>query len=216
MEAIILCNEKERAPFFSVLWRLQKGWRWVPLPLRGPSEPFGVVFTLLGVWQFAREPRRMSNVSEEAYKGAKVLRLCPYLGSYGMGGPGFWGLKCKLGGQQFWIVYRLWSADSWITLDGKFLKSSLMDDELADIQPERLIDSESLLGAVVESFEVDQDKALLTLTDREGEFRYVELRSDGSTILPWRGNGEKKVFLEEESLEDGVILSRRANLWTTD
>lgn len=41
----------------------------------------------------------------------------------------------------------------------------------------------------------------------------IELRRDGAKAPPWRGSGERKLFGADESLEDAIILSRRARLW---
>jgi hypothetical protein len=117
MNAVIRCDEEEYAPFFATLWKLPGGWRWIAIPLRGPSEMMALPMTLIGIWRFARKPQRLSDLAEDAFVGARIDRICPNLGSYGMGGPGFWGLRCRHGARSFWIVYRLWSADGWVTID---------------------------------------------------------------------------------------------------
>jgi len=216
MNAIIQCDEEEYAPFFAALWKLPRGWRWIVLPLRGPGEILALPMTLIGIWRFARKPQRLSDLSDSAFAGAKVTRICPYLGSYGMGGPGFWGLRCRLNARSFWIVYRLWSADGWVTIDNHLVESSLIGDEKKHIPLERRIDSACLIGARIVSYEIARDSSTLMLEDREGGVRQIVLRMDGSVVPPWRGNGKKKQFSDGESLEDAVIVTKGGRLWTTD
>lgn len=216
MNAVIQCDEEEYAPFFATLWKFPSGWRWIAIPLRGPGEMMALPMTLIGIWRFARKPQRLSDLAEDTYLGAKVTRICPYLGSYGMGGPGFWGLRCRHGTRSFWIVYRLWSADGWVTINGRFVKSSFIGDESTHIPPEQLIDSDCLMGAKIVSYGIEQDRSILTLEDDGGSMLQIELRVDGSAVPPWRGNGKKKQFSDGESLEDAVIMSKRGRLWTTD
>jgi hypothetical protein len=200
MSAVIKCTEQEYAPFFAFPLRRRGGWRWMPLYLLGPVWPgvLGFLFTLIGIWRFMRTPRRVADMPKDAYCGGIIVETCSGLGSYGQGGPGFFGLKCRNGSKSFWIVFTLWGAAEWLTLDGKPIDSAT-----------------TLHGGSIQSVEFRNDCATITVHGTDSN-HIVELRRDGSTVPRWRGSGAKRTFEEAERLEDAIVMSRRANLWTSD
>ncbi len=199
MDAVIKCTEQEYAPFFAFPMRRRDGWRWMPFYLLGPvwPGPLGFLLTLIGIWRFARTPRRIADLPADAYCGGVVVDTCSGLGSYGQGGPGFFGLQCRKGSDSFWIVFTLWGAVEWLTLDRKPIASA-----------------KTLHGASIQSVEFTDVCATITLHGADSN-HIIELRRDGSTVPPWRGSGGKKTFAAGESLEDAIVMSRRANLWTS-
>lgn len=56
--------------------------------------------------------------------GRNISDVSCYLGSYGMGGPGFFGFKLAKEGRypSEWLVLTLWSADNWLLLNNKWLR----------------------------------------------------------------------------------------------
>lgn len=199
MDAVIKCTEQEYAPFFAFPLRRREGWRWMPFYLLGPvwPGPLGFLLTLIGIWRFARTPKRIADLPEDAYCGGIIVDTCSGLGSYGQGGPGFFGLKCKRGSGSFWIVFPLWGAVEWLTLDGKLIDSA-----------------KALHGGSIQSIGFADDRATITIRGTDSS-HVIELRRDGSTVPPWRGSGKKRSFGAGESLEDAIVMSRRANLWTS-
>ena len=217
MNAVIKCIEEEYAPFFAYPTRRHNGWRWLPFYLRGPAwpGPFGFLLTLLGVWRFARTPIRIKDTPQEYYCGCTIARTYPYIGSYGMGGPGFLGLKCRKNHQSFWIVFILWASDGWLTLDGNLIDSGLFGEEKILYQKRGILPIDTIHGGKLLSVLFTECNVMLNI-QKNGITHVIELRRDGTTVPPWRGSGEKKTFRSDESLEDSIILSRRARLWTED
>lgn len=215
MGAVIPCVEEEYAAFFTWPARRRDGWRWVPFYLRGPALPGPVanLLTPLGVWRFARSPRRLIDLPEEEWRGARVVDSCPGLGSYGMGGPGFLGLKCDLNRRAFWIVFTLWAATGWLNLGGRLLEEGLSQEERKAYSKRGISSIEVIHGSVIESISFTPDLARFRFT-KGGEGQAIELRRDGTRVPPWRGGGGRKVFLDEESLEDAVVVTRRGRLWS--
>ncbi len=214
MDTIIKCVEEEYAPFWALPWRRRNGWRWLPFYLRGPASggPFAPLLTLVGIWRFARKPRRVADVPQEVYRGATLVGSSAYLGSYGMGGPGFFGFKCRQGLRSFWIVFVLWGAAEWLTLDGKLLESGLLENERKQYENRGVISFETAHGGSLESIDFAADGA--TAVIRKADTTHIlELRRDGATVPPWRVTGEKKVLPEHETLANAIIISRRARLW---
>jgi hypothetical protein len=217
MDAVVKCREEEFAPFFAWPTRRRNGWRWLPFYLRGPAwpGPFGFLFTLLGIWRFARRPRRLVDVPGGEWLHSRIVNTCPCLGSYGMGGPGFLGLECRQHGKTFWIVFTLWTADSWLTLDGKLLESGLIGDEKKTHVERGIVSIEAIHGGSVDAVTFSPASLVIEIGKEDG-VHTLELRRDGSTVPPWRRTGGRKAFRDEESLEDALVVSRRANLWTAD
>jgi hypothetical protein len=215
--AIIRCVEEEYSPFWAFPRRYREDWRWLPFYLRGPAGggPFTPLLTLVGIWRFARKPRRVADLPQEVWQDCLIVDSSSYLGSYGMGGPGFFGLKCRKGLRSFWIVFVLWGAAEWLTLDGKLLKSGLTESERELYEDRGVIAEETVHGGSLQSIDFTAD--YVTLTVRKADAAHIfELRRDGTTLPPWRGSGEKKVFPSHESLKDAIIISRRARLWLED
>jgi len=209
--AIINCDEEEFAPFFAHLWRRSEDWQPVLLYGRGPGG-LGLFSSLLltatGIWRFARRPRKLID-NQSQFVGQPVLEICTHLGSYGMGGPGFFGLRFATG----WIVYRLWGASRWLTLNGSLLEDSLFPDERATHS--NLINSGTLKTTVLEGITCSESRYDLTFSTGH-ESLLLSLRCDGSSVPNWRGNGQPKVLSTDERLEESVVVSRRGRLWLQD
>lgn len=208
--AIIACHEEEFAPFFMYSWRRAAGWHAVWLYGRGPGGlgPISsILLTMIGVWRFARVPHTLKG-NESLFIGQCVRSICPYLGSYGMGGPGFLGLRFATGK----IVYSLWAADGWLTLDRKLIQDSLFPNERMQYDPAHLVSINTLNGAMLESIECGPETYALVFS-KDGQQFQLSLRRDGRGLPVWRGNGRPKVFAADERLENAIIISRIGRLW---
>jgi hypothetical protein len=63
-------------------------------------------------------------ISAEQVIGRTVEEICPHVGTYGMGGPGFFGLR--LGSE--WLVIALWGAGDWMVSQGRCVQDSFYDN----------------------------------------------------------------------------------------
>lgn len=200
-----LCQEEEVAPFFAWLWRAADGWRPVFVPLRGPGSLWSILgwlFMLLGIWRFSRIPR-LFLPHQKNYAGATVTGCSAGLGSYGMGGPGFVGIRL---GSSGWLVVRLWGAAGWMRLDGKLLREDFSRDERQQHEP--LESLQSLVGTRFEGVIVSQEELQIRFSGRS-----LTLRRDGSDVPVFRGNGQPKVLDPGLDFAELLLFSRRANLW---
>ncbi len=59
----------------------------------------------------------------ERVLGRQVLEWSGYCGTYGQGGPGFFGLRLAATGvyPEEWLILRLWSANDWLNVNGHWL-----------------------------------------------------------------------------------------------
>lgn len=76
------------------------------------------LFIMVGV------PKTLSEVGEKSLIGSTIKGYTCYLGTYGMGGPGFFGLKLdKVPGEEYEgnLVYAVWGADRYIQFDERIV-----------------------------------------------------------------------------------------------
>ena len=145
--------------------------------------------------------------------GQTVLEICPYLGTYGMGGPGFFGLRVEIG----WLVIAIWGASEWMTAKGRNIGDSFHDNYgrgkpwLADWQPEEERDelSKNLLGQKITNFEVAQ-KSLCILFENGFD---ITIQEHGKTRPILEGNKLPRNFQEEDDLRKAVFLSPTTEIW---
>ncbi len=214
MNAVIECEEREYAPFFAWRRRRKDGWK-LRFHLKGPSwlGPLGYLSPFIGIWCFARPPRRLCDIPREEYLQCKIVTTCGSLGSCGMGGPGFFGLQCRKKRNTFWIIFTLRGAEGWLTLDARLIASSLSEAEKKTYAKQGNIAMETVHGGTLASVKYLPSSIEIKIQKDNAE-HVLELRRDGKTVPPWRGSGEKKKFRDTELLEDALVVSRRADLWT--
>lgn len=152
--------------------------------------------------------------------GARVVEVSTHLGTYGMGGPGFLGLRLAGGRppEPRWIAVTLWAAAGWATLDGDLVEEEFFADEREELgRAGRRFRSvrQALTGATLAAARCTDDLLALEF-EREGARVRLEIRSDGRDVPPWRGNGQPRALTPGESLRDAVVVSESGDLWTAD
>ncbi|MFZ6183722.1 hypothetical protein [Nannocystis pusilla] len=152
--------------------------------------------------------------------GAEVVAVETHLGTYGMGGPGFFGLRLA-GGQPpepRWLVVTLWAAASWATLDGDLVREEFFEPERAELEAAgrrfRSVQA-SLLGTRLMAAECTDDLLALEF-ERDGARQRLQIRRDGLDVPPWSGSGQPRMLGPGESMRDAVVVSESGYLWTAD
>lgn len=216
-DTITPCIEEEYSLFLSILWRRRNGWRPLFMYFRGPAGvPFFIApfLTLIGLWRFARRPQRLSDADASLIRGATVTRTSEYLGSYGMGGPGFVGLRLRLSsGRHTWVVFTVWAAAGWLTINDDLLTEGYFPDEQRKLSSSRRLRRLSdLVGSTLTDTHLGRELAELTFTGSAGSL-VLRLRRDSSALPVHRGSKQPKVLAASQDLRDAVIISRRGALW---
>ena len=67
-------------------------------------------------------PQNVSEFGTEKLIGCPVYDMSPYLGTYGMGGPGFFGIGFDCGGVKMRLVFCIWSAAEHMLLDDRVIQ----------------------------------------------------------------------------------------------
>jgi len=168
--------------------------------------------TFIGIILFSRKPSPFY-LHADKWKGAEVLKVSNDLGSYGMGGCGFLGMKIRLHSASKWLVFLLWGASGWLTLDKRIFKEDLFPDERKLCPSHLLSSTEDLIGLTLSELNYDHDS--LSLTFNKGDSVHIlTLRRDGRDVRRWRGTGGRKSFEDHEKLEDSLVICDTSNIWS--
>lgn len=140
--------------------------------------------------------------------GRTVDQIDTLVGTYGTGGPGFFGLRL---GEE-WLVVSIWGASEWITVDGRLVEDFFGEkydrplpwigdhgDELTD----------KVVGQEISSFEVR--KTSLTIVLANG--MTIEIAEDADARPVFEGSKEKRAFAENDDLRKAVFFSPTAEIW---
>ena len=69
------------------------------------------------------EPITLKEFGIERILGSEIIDMCSYIGTYGMGGAGYFGFKIKIDNEEMWIVVCIWNADGYMLLDERVFHS---------------------------------------------------------------------------------------------
>lgn len=168
-------------------------------PLSGDVPPWGPTCELVNF-----EPHALT---AELIVGRTVGEVCTCVGTYGMGGPGFFGLR--LGHE--WLVIAIWGAASWIQVDGRIVqdvywqRNGMPRPWMTD-QGDEL--TELLVGQPITSFVV----AKHSLTVGIGRLTLsISESPEGRPIL--EGNKKPRCFKKADDMKRAVFLSPTIELW---
>ncbi len=90
-----------------------------------PERPPVIARCSEGDWEEAAPPVLLQAGGTARILNRRVLQWSSQLGTYGMGGPGFFGLQL-CGSELYleeWLVLRVWSAGSWLLLNGRWVEA---------------------------------------------------------------------------------------------
>lgn len=92
--------------------------------------------------------------------GHTITQVTPYAGSYGMGGPGYVGLKLK---DKLWLIFGLWGALDWIhyNFKGKYVT---LKDHWKEYGPKFTYEPPydgPLVGEIIQDFFITDDMFLM-------------------------------------------------------
>lgn len=147
-------------------------------------------------------------LSAEQVIGRTVQEICPCLGTYGMGGPGFFGLR--LGSE--WLIIAVWGAGDWMTARGRCVGDAYYREHghptpwLAGESDELAV---SLVGQRVRSIAVRRH-SLRIVFENELDLT-IEEASDHRPVL--EGTKEPRRFTDEDDLRRAVFLAPTSEIW---
>jgi hypothetical protein len=153
--------------------------------------------------------------------GRRVIEWSDALGTYGMGGPGFFGLYLAETEAYLaeWVVLTLWGAGEWLLLDGRWAHANPnqyeaqrpLRSDYAGVEGWDEI-SGKLVGAVIRDVVIGDSASAITL--EQGEHTHIlEVPEDTSRLPRYGGTLEQREWHPHESHLDAWVISPTAELW---
>lgn len=179
--------------------------------LRGSDRGQIVYATLDGK---GNRPPRLRDAGAGRCRGRKVLEWSANQGTYGMGGPGFFGLLLESKGPypREWMTLTLWGASEWLILDDDWvaahpryyplrrpLYSDFAEDSWDQVTP-------ILVGATLDSIEVERSHFRFVL---ESGAR-LELPEETGRLPRLGGKDEPRSWKVGEEIRDAWVFSEGA------
>lgn len=147
-------------------------------------------------------------LSAEQVINRRVDEILTYVGTYGMGGPGFFGLRL---GEE-WLVVAIWGAAEWIMVDGILIQDHFFEDygrprpwiteDADDLSPK-------LVGSKITSLELHQRSMRISFSN--GMTLAIDEAAESRPIL--EGNKKPREFLADDDLRKAVFLAPTAEIW---
>ncbi len=168
-------------------------------PLGGDCPPWGPFYELV---KFSPPA-----LTSDQLEGRVVDEICTHLGTYGMGGPGFFGLRF---GSE-WLVFSIWGADSWIEIDGRIVQDCFWEEEnmprpwISDSGDEL---SEKIVGQQVKSLLINQYSLRIEI----GEMSLAISKEPDRRPIHG-GSKQPRAFEMSDDLRKAVFLAPTAEIW---
>lgn len=150
-------------------------------------------------------------VDKSQIVGRVVREVSLTVGTYGMGGPGFFGLRLD----SEWLVISLWGAGEWILVDDRLVADAFFakygrerpwtgenEDDLEALGPR-------IVGSTIVFLDVSRTK--LEIRFSSGARLVIDETPTRRPIL--EGSKEPRVLTPEEDLRLAVFLSPTTELW---
>jgi hypothetical protein len=150
----------------------------------------------------------------------QIIEWHDSLGSYGMGGPGFFGLRLAASGAfpEEWLVLTLWGADNWLLFDGRWVAAHpnqygtqrpLVSNFAGEEQWDEF--SEQVVGASIEGANITDSTSSITL-EKDSITHILEIPTDGSRLPLYGGSRALHAWLPSESFLDAWVISQSGDL----
>ncbi|MGB7321892.1 MAG: hypothetical protein WBC95_10810 [Albidovulum sp.] len=153
-------------------------------------------------------PFEPSRLQASQIVGRRVDEIVPYVGTYGMGGPGFFGIR--LGNE--WLTIAIWGASEWITVDGllvqdmRFGRYNRPEPWISE-NGDRL--SAALVGSTITAIEIRPRALLMSFSN--GLSMSIDESPDNRPIF--EGTKQPRRFVDGDDLRDVVFLSPTTEIW---
>jgi hypothetical protein len=141
--------------------------------------------------------------------GRRIDGLSSHIGTYGMGGVGFFGLR--LGSQ--WLVIALRGAGAWMRADGRMIEDMFWSDRsrarpwMLEGESEWL--SQRIIGRTISRARIERHALRIELDDAFA----LSIESDASLRPPFEGDSTPRAFGVDDDLRRAVFLSPTDELW---
>lgn len=155
------------------------------------------------------KPLNINQFGIDSLKNSKIVDICTYLGTYGMGGPGFVGFKLQGYFGIRWLVYCIWSAGESILVDNRIMQCHPKYNEkyhpYIDIQKgeSSLKDFKELInGWQIKDLILDDTNITITLLDNLKHEHTIFTAQFCNKFPEQGGTGKKRKSFENGKMSD--------------
>ncbi len=153
------------------------------------------------------KPLTIAEFGTEQLINSIILDICPFCGTYGMGGPGFFGIKLQGDWGIRWLTYCIWAAGEHLLLNDRVLEcapafshkynpwiaSGNDTNDLADLK-------RMLTGLSIRKLDIDEENIFIQIGDQV-HASYMLTSHKNSDLFPEQGGTLKK----RSSFETGTM-----------
>lgn len=154
-------------------------------------------------------PETLLDIELDSLIGKTILDFSSHLGSYGMGGPGFFGLLMERDGAREYLVYAVWASGQYMTIDNRVIECHINYNEAyhpwisqwpGENDENQWDDLSGILkGSVITGVLLTEDEFRIGITSNAADHSIIFHRYKDT--LPPHGNGEPR----KPAFEEGVI-----------
>ncbi len=159
-------------------------------------------------------PSDIEEFGSETLKNSNVIDVCTCCGTYGMGGPGFFGMKLQGEYGVRWLTYCIWSASEHILFDDTVLQchpdyekkySPLISYEnySDDFQKFRELLSEMMIKEIV----VSKESIEIILVDNQETLHFIKSYKHSDKFPEQGGTGMKRNSFETGEMKDYWLVT---------
>lgn len=171
-------------------------------------KPNSFEIIMLGV------PLTIEEFGIETLKNSHIIDVCTCLGTYGMGGPGFFGLELQGEYGTRWLTYCIWHAGEHILFDDNILECFPNYEDKYDplIKYDDYSNSlakfkELLSNMIIKEVVISKENIEITLIDSNGIFHSIKSYKYSEKFPEQGGTGEKRNSFETGEMKDYWLIT---------
>ena len=159
-------------------------------------------------------PLNIEQFGKDKFINSKIVDVCTCCGTYGMGGPGFFGLKLQGDYGTRWLTYCIWEAGEHVLFDGRVLECNPNFAE--QYNPLIIFDDYSNSLAALKESLIDMTIKEILLSGEEFEMKLMDNHSNPHSIQTFKfsdrfpeqgGTGQKRNSFETGEMKDYLLVT---------
>ena len=159
-------------------------------------------------------PLNIEEFKSETLKNSHIVDVCTWCGTYGMGGPGFFGLKLQGEFGERWLTYCIWAAGEHILFDDSILECH--PDYAEKYSPLIAFDDYSnsfakfkkmLLDMTIKEVAVSKESIKIALIDNHGKTHSIRSYKYSEKFPEQGGTGKKRNSFEKGEMKDYWLIT---------
>ena len=159
-------------------------------------------------------PLNIEQFGTEKFNNSHILDVCTYCGTYGMGGPGFFGLKLHGDYGTRWLTYCIWAAGEHILLDERILECHPNYSEqykplisFDDYSNSLNALKEQLTDMTIKQITVSKDTFEIQLIDNQSKMHTIKSYKFSDKFPELGGTGQKRNSFETGEMKDYLLVT---------